>query len=178
MASSTFPVAVIAKTVRLPHADNCEEFWQLMNDGVDTVKDFPASRANDVKHVLSAFGDQLLDTENPFFTGSFFESVDKFDSDMFQVNSREALFIEPEQRIFLETVWELIENAGYASKIKGSNTGVYVGNTVNKYKFILTENHPSISHGNHSPFISSRVSYTYDLHGPAMMVATGCSSSL
>lgn len=178
MASSTFPVAVIAKTVRLPHAANCEEFWQLMNDGVDTVNDFPASRANDIKHVLSAYGDQLLDTENPFFTGSFFESVDKFDSDMFQVNSREALFIEPEQRIFLETVWELIENAGYASKIKGSNTGVYVGNTVNKYKFILTENHPSISHGNHSPFISSRVSYTFDLHGPAMMVATGCSSSL
>ncbi|KAK6195304.1 hypothetical protein SNE40_000764 [Patella caerulea] len=178
MASSKFPVAVIGVGVRLPGAENCEQFWDLMINGEDTVDEFSKERAADVDHVLAAFRGQLVDEEKPFFTGSFFKSVDKFDPDVFQINPREAHFIEPEQRFFLEVVWEMLEDAAYASKIRGSNTGVYVGNTVNKYKYILNENHPSISHGNHSPFISSRVSYTHDLHGPAMMVATGCSSSL
>ena len=178
MASSKFPVAVIGVGVRLPGAQCCDEFWELMVDGKDTVSEFPAGRANDIAHVVKSFKGKLVDEDKPFFTGSFFNEVDKFDADVFQINPGEALFIEPEQRIFLEVTWELLEDAGYASKIKGSRTGVYVGNTVNKYKYILTENHPSISHGNHSPFISSRVSYTHDLQGPAMMIATGCSSSL
>ena len=179
MASKEFPVAIIGMAVRLPGAESCEDFWKLLIDGQDTVNClFPEGRASDVHHTLSAFRSSLLNEKEPFFTGSFFKSVDKFDADLFSINPKEALFIEPEQRVFLELVWELLEDAGYASKIKGSNTGVYVGNSVNKYKYILTENHPSISHGSHSPFISSRVSYTFDLIGPAMMVATGCSSSL
>ena len=178
MASKEFPVAIIGMAVKLPGAESCDEFWKLLIESQDTVSQFPKNRASDVNHTLSAFQGSLLNEKDPFFTGSFFKSVDKFDADLFSINPKEALFIEPEQRFFLELVWELLEDAGYACKIKGTKTGVYVGNTVNKYKYILTENHPSISHGNHSPFISSRISYTLDLSGPAMMVATGCSSSL
>ena len=178
MASNSFPVAVIGMGIKLPGANSCSEFWKLIKNGEDTVGEFPPQRAADIEHVLTPFRSQLVDKQNPFFSGSFFQSVDKFDAGIFQINPREALFLEPEQRLFLEATWELFEDAGYASRIRGSNTGVYVGNTVNKYKYILTENHPSISHGNHSPFISSRISYVHDLQGPAMMVATGCSSSM
>ncbi len=178
MASADFPVAITGVACRLPGARNCEQFWQLLMDGRDTVDRFPASRAADVAHVLPYFADQLTDPLEPFFTGSFFESVDTFDAALFGISEREALFIEPEQRIFLETVYELFEDAGVAGSIRGTNTGIYVGHTMNKYKQILTENHPSISHGNHSPFIASRVSYIFDLHGPALMVATDSSSSM
>ena len=178
MASSQFPVAIIGMATKLPGAETCEEFWDLLKNGGDTVAQFPQERIPDIKHVIGTFRGQLVDEDKPFFTGSFFKSVDTFDAKFFQINPKEALFIEPEQRFFLEATWEAIEDAGYASTIRGSNTGVYVGNTVNKYKYILTENHPSISHGNHSPFISSRISYTHNLQGPAMMIATGCSSSL
>lgn len=178
MASNSFPVAVIGMAVKLPGAETCDEFWKLIMEGQDTVGEFPSERAADISHVLPSFQSHLIDEDKPFFTGSFFKSVDEFDADLFQINPKEAMFIEPQQRFFLETAWKLLEDAGYASIIRGSKTGVYVGNTVNKYKLVLTENHPSISHGNHSPFVSSRVSYTLDLTGPAMMVATGCSSSL
>lgn len=178
MATCQFPVAIIGIATRLPGAQTCEEFWDLLKKGGDTVARFPQERVPDIEHATATFREQLVDEDDPFFTGSFFQSVDTFDAKLFQINPKEALFIEPEQRFFLETTWEAIEDAGYASTIRGSNTGVYVGNTVNKYKYILTENHPSISHGNHSPFIASRISYTHDLQGPAMMVATGCSSSL
>ncbi|XP_028402765.1 uncharacterized protein LOC114525576 [Dendronephthya gigantea] len=178
MASGQFPVAIIGMATKLPGAETCEEFWNLLKNRRDTVAKFPQERISDIEHVTATFRGQLVDEDNPYFTGSFFQSVDTFDAKLFQINPKEALFIEPEQRLFLEATWEAIEDAGYASTIRGSNTGVYVGNTVNKYKYILTENHPSISHGNHSPFISSRISYIHNLQGPAMMIATGCSSSL
>ena len=178
MASRNFPVAVIGMAVNLPAARTCDEFWSMIVDSKESVGNFPSNRAIDIQHVLHAFDSEIVDKDNPFFTGSFFEAVDKFDPAIFQISKKEALYIEPEQRIFLETVWEVLEDAGYISQIRGTKTGVYVGNTVNKYKYILTDNHPSISHGNHSPFISARVSYVFDLKGPAMMVATGCSSSL
>ncbi|XP_031561672.1 uncharacterized protein LOC116297562 [Actinia tenebrosa] len=178
MASNSFPVAVIGMAIKLPGAESCDEYWKLIMEGQDTVGEFPSEREADISHVLPSFQSHLLDEGKPFFTGSFFKSVDGFDADLFQINPKEAMFIEPQQRFFLETAWKLMEDAGYASSIRGSKTGVYVGNTVNKYKLVLTENHPSISHGNHSPFVSARVSYTLDLSGPAMMVATGCSSSL
>lgn len=177
MASVDYPVAVVGVACRLPGAANCIEFWELLANSADTVDIFPNERSSDIEHVTQTLKNQL-DCKNPFYTGSFFKSVDQFDESVFGISKKEALFIEPEQRIFLETVYELLEDAGMAGTIRGTRTGVYVGNTVNKYKYILTENHPSISHGNHSPFIASRVSYTFDLHGPAMMVATGCSSSL
>ena len=178
MASSQFPVAIIGMATRLPGAQTCDEFWDLLNDGRDTVTKLPQQRICDIRHAVDMFRGELVDEDDPFFTGSFFQSVDSFDANFFHINPKEAVFIEPEQRFFLEITWEAIEDAGYASTIQGSNTGVYVGNTVNKYKYILTENHPSISHGNHSPFIASRMSYTHNLQGPAMMIATGCSSSL
>ena len=178
MASSDTEVAIIGIAVNLPGASDCNEFWKLLLEGRDTVGSFPASRAKGVQHVMSAFKDNLADPEHPFFTGSFFDEVDKFDNEFFNVSHEEAVNIEPEQRMFLELTYKLMEDAGYAGNLKGADIGVYVGNSRNKYQYILTENHPSISHGNHPPFIASRVSYVHDLKGPAMMVATGCSSSL
>ncbi len=170
MASKNFPVAVIGMAVNLPAAQTCDEFWSMMVDGEESVGRFPPNRAIDIQHVLHAFGSsELIDKENPFFTGSFFEDVDKFDPAVFRISKKEALYIEPEQRIFLQTVWKVLEDAGYISQIRGTKTGVYVGNTVSQYKSILTDNHPSIFQGDYS---AAHVSYVFDLKGPAI----GCSS--
>lgn len=50
----------------------------------------------------------------------------------------------------------------------------------NQYAELLKGTAPdsSASHGNHPPFIAANVAYVFDLKGPTMMVATGCSSSL
>jgi len=178
MASKEFPVAIIGVATRLPGAHSCNELWELFLNGKNTVGHFPSKRSSDINHIVSKFRDHFLDNEHPYLTGSYFESVDEFDPTFFSINQKEALFIEPEQRIFLQTVWELLEDAGYASRIKGTDTGVYVCNTVSKYKSILTEDYPNVFHGSQFHSIASRVSITFDLRGPAMMVASECSSSL
>ena len=177
MASDDFPIAVVGLAVRLPGAQSCEEFWKLLMEGKSTVGEFPPDRISDISCLTTPFKDQLMNESKPFMSGSYFKSVDKFDTELFQIDPREALYLEPEQRIFLEVTWELFEDAGYASSIRGSNTGVYVAHTVSKYNHLLS-NQPSCYYSAHNSSISSQVSSTHDLKGPTVMVGTGtCHSS-
>ena len=179
MASKQFPVAIIGMAVRLPGAESCDEFWKTLIERKSTVSEFPGTRCSDVHHILSKIQSSLLNEKDPFYKGSYFRSVDKFDAGLFSINPEEAVFIEPEYRFFLELVWKLLEDAGYACKIKGTKTGVYATSTRSKYNYFLSKSHPSVvSNSNCSPSISSCVSCIFDLSGPAMMIASGCSSSL
>jgi hybrid polyketide synthase/nonribosomal peptide synthetase ACE1 len=54
--------------------------------------------------------------------------VSKFDAQFFNITAAEAVAMDPQQRILLETVYEGLEGAGLTIEgLKGSNTGVYVG---------------------------------------------------
>ncbi|RWS28194.1 hypothetical protein B4U80_07818 [Leptotrombidium deliense] len=179
MASNEFPVAVIGIACRIPHCENASQFWQFIRNKRESVGKFPTSRAEDVDHVLKKIGDDKLAKPNsPFFTGSFFDEIDKFDAQFFGISPQEAQFIDPQQRFFLRTAWEAFEDAGIAPEVYGSDIGVFVGNANDKYAQIITENHQSTAFGTHAPFIASRLSYTFDLKGPAFLVGIGCSSSL
>ena len=173
-------VVVVGVAARLPGLDNVAEVWQALCDGSDIVGEgrFPKRRATDIANVLRRQG-SAVDKTKPFLFGSYFERVDEFDNHLFGIDEQTALNLSPEQRLFLEVTWQLLADCGMQTSVVGSDTAVFVGNSINKYKGLLPEPRmPSSSHGNHAPFIGGRVSFQFDLHGPGMMVATGCSSSL
>jgi len=94
--------------------------------------------------------------------------------------------MDPNQRLFLQTAYEAIEDAGYGGeKIRGSNTGVYVGMSnlgdipyINFIKDLEPEFMEQALTSNTQAILPSRISYTFDLHGPSMLIDTACSSSL
>ena len=45
--------------------------------------------------------------------GGFIDDIAEFDAGFFNISPREAELIDPQQRIFLQTVWKTIEDAGY-----------------------------------------------------------------
>ena len=54
--------------------------------------------------------------------------IDGFDTNFFRISPREAVSLDPAQRLLLEVTWEAIENAGIAAdQLRESNTGVYIG---------------------------------------------------
>ena len=55
------------------------------------------------------------------FSGS--AELDRFDAGFFGTNHREAEILDPQQRVFLETCWEALEDAGYDPETVGL-TGV------------------------------------------------------
>lgn len=182
--SSLQDIAVIGISLCLPGADDIDQFWQNLAEGTDLVIPFPEARKSDVREYAKRIG---LDPDaTAFFKGAYLDEIDKFDYKFFRLSPREAGLMNPNQRIFLQTAWKTIEDAGYGGDLlKGSKTGVFLGycaDALHDYKKLIDRVDPSgISiavPGNLSSVIASRISYLLDLKGPAMTVDTACSSSL
>src|SRR4029079_3145285 len=94
--------------------------------------------------------------------------------------------MDPQQRIFLETAWEALENAGYDPFSYQDPIGVYAGVSMNTYvrsfssgiDFSDATNLYRVVMANEKDYLSSRVSYKLNLTGPSVVVQAACSTSL
>ena len=175
------PIAIVAVSCRFPGAPDPEAFWDVLNDGVDAIREVPEDRFD-----IDEFYDPDPDTPGKTYTrfGGFLDGIDGFDPEFFGISPREAVWIEPQQRLILETVWEGLERAGYApSALRGSRSGVFVGVAANEYAHLLSAEpidkiEPYFITGNALNAISGRVAFALGFEGPAVAVDTACSSSL
>ncbi|MBL4846113.1 MAG: type I polyketide synthase [Planctomycetes bacterium] len=114
--------------------------------------------------------------------GGFLENVSAFDAGFFGVAPKEALRMDPQQRLILETSFEAVEDAGIPlADLAGSRTSVFVGAGSHDYGTIQTERvqiGPTSNTGAAGSIISNRVSFMFDLRGPSATVDTACSSAL
>ncbi len=117
--------------------------------------------------------------------GSFLEGFDAFDPLFFNISPTQALGMDPQERLFLQTAWEAVESAGYTrqrfARTVGGRVGVFVGVTKTGFDKLApawrrraSPQIPRTSFGS----IANRVSYVLDLHGPSLPIDTMCSSSL
>ncbi|WP_166542066.1 beta-ketoacyl synthase N-terminal-like domain-containing protein [Paenibacillus lutrae] len=176
-------IAIIGLSMRMPDADNLEQYWDHIKNKRDSIRQFPAARQRDSKRFITNFTG-LQEEDIQYSYGGYLNEVDGFDYGFFQLSPKEASLMDPNQRLFLQTAWEAIEDAGYGGKrLTGSRTGVYLGYADwPVYGQYITKNQPShvdmASVGNTPSIIASRISYLLDLKGPAFLVDTACSSSL
>lgn len=182
---SSEDVAIIGMAIKSPMAEDIEEFWKNIREGRDCVTDFPESRRKDIDCYLRFAGKNSDYTD--YLEGSYLNEIDKFDYKLFRVPPMEASLMNPNQRIFLETAWQALEDSGYGGKrLRESKTGVYIGYIGDvegfKYKQMICDVDSTLSSmamaGNLPSIIPSRISYLLDLKGPSMLVDTACSSSL
>ncbi len=175
------PIAIVAVSCRFPGAPNPEAFWDVLSGGVDAIREVPEDRFD-----IDEFYDPDPDTAGKTYTrfGGFLDGIDGFDPEFFGISPREAVWIEPQQRLMLETVWEGLERAGYApSALRGSRTGIFAGVAANEYAHLLSAEsidkiEPYFITGNALNAISGRVAFALGFEGPAVAVDTACSSSL
>ncbi len=175
------PIAVVAVSCRFPGAPNPEAFWELLYGGVDAIREVPDDRFD-----IDEFYDPDPEVAGKTYTrfGGFLDGIDGFDPEFFGISPREAVWIEPQQRLMLETVWEGLERAGYApASLRGSRTGVFAGVAANEYAHLLSSEsidkiEPYFITGNALNAISGRVAFALGLEGPAVAVDTACSSAL
>ena len=173
-------IAVIGMACRFPGANNYEEFWQSLQQGVFSVTEIPEERWNKEEYYSPNREDKNKSVSK---WGGFIQDIDKFDASLFKISPREAELMDPQQRIMLELTWSCMEDAGYApSEFRGSQTGVYIGVCNFDYKEIVERSLSSVeghvSTGIHTTLIPNRISYEFDLRGPSMPIDTACSSSL
>ena len=179
-------IAIIGMAGRFPQAKNLRQFWRNLQEGKDCVSEIPASRWDwrCYAGLKSPAGKDMSKW------GGFIDDPDCFDPLFFRISPREAEVMDPQERLFLETCWEALEDAGYTPKTlvlpRGANkrrqVGVFVGVMHKDYALIGAE---TLSRGagvfplslNYAP-IANRVSYFCNFHGPSLAIDTVCSSSL
>lgn len=179
-------IAIIGISLKFPGADTIEEYWENIENSVDCISNFPERRKKNIdrymKNLVKQYGmDESLLT---YQAGAYLHNIEDFDYKFFKLTPKEASLMNPAQRIFLQTAWEAIEDAGYGTnQLAGSKTGVYVGYSASpdyqRMIFDIAPSDMSISMvGNIAAMIPSRIAYLMDLKGPAMILDTACSSSL
>ena len=162
--ATTEPIAIIGMGCRFPHANNPEEFWQLLKEGKDAISQVNGRWQGDS-------------------WGGFVKGVDLFDPQFFGITPRETPKMDPQQRFLLEVSWSALENAGIAAdKLAGSSTGVFIGISSSDYSQLRFHYGTPIDAyagtGNAHSIAANRLSYFLDLRGPSITVDTACSSSL
>lgn len=172
-------IAIVGLSGKYPMADNLDELWTNLKLGKDCITEVPKSRWNHDKYYSAVKGEK---GKVYCKWGGFINGVGEFDSLFFGISPNEAKLIDPQERLFLQSAYEAIEDAGYVkSDFKDKNVGVFVG-VMNGHYQILGANQMML--GNlmdaRSTYasIANRVSYYFDFHGPSMAIDTMCSSSL
>ncbi|MGW5506012.1 beta-ketoacyl synthase N-terminal-like domain-containing protein [Streptomyces rochei] len=172
------PIAVVGMACRLPGGVNSpEDYWRLLDEGRDGITPFPDDRGWDLDALNGEGAGSSAAAE-----GGFVDAA-AFDAGFFGISPREAVAMDPQQRILLETTWEAVERAGIDPvSLRGSRTGVFVGTAgVDYVGVVMNSREDAEGHattGLTASVVSGRLSYAFDLAGPAVTVDTACSASL
>lgn len=183
LSSPETDIAVIGLSGRYPKSPDLNAFWQNLITGRDCITKIPADRW-DHDQWIRQHGIESPMAYHPW--GGFIDDVDRFDALFFKIAPREAELMDPQERLFLQSAWEVIEDAGYT--VEGLNasaadlsTGVFVGVMWAEYQLYGLQE--TLQGNPVSPnacywSIPNRVSYCFDFTGPSIAVDTACSSSL
>lgn len=174
-------VAIIGMSGRFPGAANVDDLWRNLCDGVESITFFTDDE-------LDQSVDPVLKNRSNYIKArGILEDADKFDAAFFGMSPREAQIMDPQQRIFLEVAWQALESAGYNPDSYDGLIAVYGGTGLNTYftNNILSNQTLVEAFGEHQTslvnapdYLTTRVSYKFNLRGPSVNVYTGCSLSL
>jgi acyl transferase domain-containing protein/NAD(P)-dependent dehydrogenase (short-subunit alcohol dehydrogenase family)/acyl carrier protein/SAM-dependent methyltransferase/aryl carrier-like protein len=174
-------IAIIGVSGRYPMAEDLWEYWDNLKSGRNCITEIPLGRW---EH--HPYFDADKDAEGKSYTkwGGFLSGVDLFDALFFNISTREAEGMDPQERLFLQTVWSLFEDAGYTRQTlapRAARTGVFVGVMYGQYEWLGVEaalrGRASRAQSGHWS-IANRISYFFNFQGPSLAVDTACSSSL
>lgn len=168
-------LAIVGMVCRTPGADSLDEFWKMLCNGGEGLR---ALSSEEIHHC------SLKNSEKIIHAGGFLTGVEDFDAEQFGYTARDALYMDPQHRLFLQACWEALEISGFAGG-QYPSVGVFASAGFNTYltEMVLKQpmdeqQHQSALIGNSSDCLATRVSYCLNLTGPSMTIQCGCSSSL
>ena len=175
-------IAVIGLAGRFPGAPDVRAFWQSLRDGACGITFLDEEE-------LRAAGVSAQELADPRYVraAGVLGGVDLFDAPLFGITPREAEVMDPQHRVFLETAWEALEDAGYDPARFPGWIGVYGGAAISKYLWMNVARSPEALAAvgafqamisNDKDYLTTQVSYRLNLRGPSLDVQTACSTSL
>ena len=175
-------IAIVGMAGHFPASRDVHELWRNVRDGVECVRFFSDEELLEAGVDPEVFGDPSYVRAH-----GYMEGIDLFDAGFFEMTPREAEVTDPQIRLFLETCWEVLEDAGLDPDRYPGAIGVFAGASNNAYVFDNLITNPKVIEavgyiqaalGNHTDFVATRASYKLNLRGPSVTLQTACSTSL
>src|SRR5437764_14958644 len=98
--TNEFDVAIIGMAGRFPGADDIEAFWENLKNGREAISFF----CDDEMEI--PVDPQHLHSPNFVRARGVLSDIDLFDASFFNISTREAEWMDPHQRVFLECAWQ------------------------------------------------------------------------
>ena len=177
-AAATTSFAIIGMAGRFPGADSVPELWRRLLAGEECLTDV-AEADLDRSYNLPSDGP----ADRRVRRLGILAGVDQFDAEFFAYSPRDAAWMDPQHRLFLETAWHALEDAGVRPD-GPDRVGVFGGCELAAYFAHVRPHLRSMADYlnalalNDKDFLTSKVAYKLGLRGPAVTVQTACSTSL
>ncbi len=182
MSADTLPslegIAIVGMAGRFPGAADIDAFWDNLTAGRETIRTFD----------LDAIPAEERKYDSDYVPRrGVIDRPEWFDAAFFNISPREAMVIEPQQRLFLESCWHALEHAGCDPQRFAGSIGVYAGMSNNSWfqREIFFNNtlrdqigYETAMIANEKDYLATRAAYKLNLKGPALNIYTACSTSL
>ena len=165
-------IAIIGMGCRFPGADSIDEYWNLLTEGKSMLSEIPEARFGRGRPARS--------NTSLRFWGNFLRDIEAFDHGFFKKSPREAVSMDPQQRVLLQVAYEALESSGYfADSSRPEDVGCYIGACATDYDFNVASHPPSAysAIGTLRSFLSGKLSHYFGWSGPSLVLDTACSSS-
>ena len=134
-------IAIVGVSGRYPQSSTLEDFWNNMLEQKDCIQEIPPDRWDVDKYYDEDFNN-IKPGKMYCKWGGFLDNIDMFDPLFFNIAPIEAELIDPQERIFLQIAWEVLEDAGYTRKRlrqyvnrgDSADVGVFVATTSQTYQ--------------------------------------------
>ncbi|HLG55434.1 MAG TPA: SDR family oxidoreductase [Vicinamibacterales bacterium] len=175
------PIAIVGMRGRFPGASDLETYWRNLADGVESIETLSQ---DDMR--AAGVPDHISRLPGYVNASPALDRIDEFDAEFFGFSARDASLTDPQHRLFLETCWEALEDAGYDPARFPGAIGLFGGCELSGYLYQLFQNRDSLQYldgmtlivTNDKDHLCTQASYRLDLRGPSVVVQTTCSTSL
>jgi acyl transferase domain-containing protein/acyl carrier protein len=175
-------IAIVGMAGRFPGADSVGQLWRNLCQGVESI-----SILTDEELIASGVEPAVFNHPNYVKAKPVLDRMEMFDASFFGYTPREAELMDPQHRVFIESAWAALEDAGYDADRYDGKIGVFAGASLSTYLInawqslngaVSMGSLQQLGIGNGLGTFATRVSYKLNLRGPSVSVQTACSTSL
>nr|XP_036586274.1 polyketide synthase [Colletotrichum truncatum]KAF6796681.1 polyketide synthase [Colletotrichum truncatum] len=173
-------VAVVGMSGRFPDSDSTSELWDLLMSGRSAHQRIPESRFP-IDSFLDPSCEAPIAVSTPL--GCFLKNPGEFDNLLFSISPREALQMDPVQRLLLMTTYEALQMAGYSPDATAStlraHISTFMGQSAEEWKAINDQEGIDTHYipGTMRSFAPGRLNHYFRWGGGIMSIDTACSAS-
>lgn len=186
MSAAQDRIAVVGLACRFPGAPDADAYWELLRDGREGLTRFTDGE-------LAARGVPGRLRAHPGFVpvGGLIEGQEELDPEPFGFSDAEAALLDPQHRLFLECAWHALEHAGHGGGRGAGAVGVFAGAMQSAYLASNLAGRWNPTGAGRDPlgslqtaistqadYLPLQTAYRLNLTGPAVAVASSCSTSL